>query len=207
MVLRNLLTRICKKASKKKCEPYRGKPGNKRRKLDEASYYFNCMVLNEHQTGLFQFNYSAFLTAARSVLQYSHEEADPDCNHNAKPGALKWYEKAVAKSPVIKFGRDERDENIHWAPVIPNAHALIAIKEPMPIKESGLAILRGEARVRTIPIGAEVEVGTPLTMELSYKYTSERWKGDENVLEVCRLYLDELKALVKDGVSQGYITW
>lgn len=190
-----------------KQEPYRGKPGNKRRKLDEASHYFNCMVLNEHQTGLFQFNYSAFLTAARSVLQYSHEEADPDCNRNAKPGALKWYEKAVAKSEIIKFGRDERDENIHWAPVIPNNSVTIIPHEIEDTRENVIVVLRG-SQSKVITQKPEAVLSNPAQpAEVIFRYDSSRWKGPEDLLQVCRMYLDELEGLVKEGISKGYLTW
>jgi len=192
---------------KRKLGPYRGKPGNKRRKMDEAEYFHRCMMENEKYPGTFQFNYSAFLSAARSVLQYTHEEAA----RNKKPEALKWYEASVRRSKVIRFGRIERDENIHWAPVIPKTHATVTQNEPIRTGESGAAILAREGRiVKKIPIGSDADgddSAPPLFAEVSYTYTSERWKGDENVLEVCRLYLDELKALVEGGVSKGYITW
>jgi hypothetical protein len=165
-------------AKKKKQKPYKGKPGNKRRKLDEASYFFNCMIANEHKTGLFQFYYSAFLSAARSVLQYAHEEVHPDCNPDAKLGALKWYQKTISKSQVIKFGRDERDENIHFAPVIPDNSVTII----------------PEAKVSALA-------------DVFYTYSSSRWKGPEDLQLVCRVYLDELEALVKNGISKGYIAW
>lgn len=203
----NFLKRICDLINKKKRDPYKGKLGNKRRKLDEASYFFNCMVLNEHKTGLFQFNYSAFLTAARSVLQYAHEEVNPDCNPNAKQGALKWYQKAVAKSKVIKFGRKERDENIHWAPVIPNNSVTVVPNAIEVTKESNIAVLRG-SRLLTITQRPEAELPEPSPpAEVFYTYTSSRWEGPEDLLRVCRMYLDELEALVKDGISKGYITW
>lgn len=138
------------------------------------------MMINENKPGLFQFNYSAFLSAARSVLQYISEEVDPDHNPNAKRGAKKWYQEMV-KSPVIMFGRDERDENIHFAPASPSTHVII------------------------VPNVIVADAETPASAKSWYKYTSSRWKGHEDLLEVCRIYLTKLEALVKDGVSKEYI--
>lgn len=180
MGLGKILIRLGHMIEKKKRGPYRGKPGNKRRKLDESSYFLICMMNNENEPGLFQFNYSAFLSAARSVLQYISEEVDPDHNPNAKRGAKKWYQEVV-KSPVIMFGRDERDENIHFAPASLNTHITI------------------------VPNIIVADAVTPAFAKSSYQYTSSRWKGHEDLLELCRMYLTELEALVKDGVAKRYI--
>jgi hypothetical protein len=192
---------------KKKKGPYKGKPGNKRRKLDEASYFFNCMVASVHKTGIFQFNYSAFLTAARSVLQYIHEEVNPECNPNAKRRALRWYLRAVRKSKVIQFGREERDENIHFTPVIPGNSVTVPLKGNVALGKVGDVTPQG-SKSRTIAKEPEVMLPKPSPpAQASYSYTSSRWQGPEDLLTVGRTYLDELDALINDGVSKGYITW
>jgi hypothetical protein len=192
---------------KKKKGPYRGKHGNKRRKLDEASYFFNCMVANVHKTGIFQFNYSAFLTAVRSVLQYIHEEVNPECNPNAKRRALRWYLRAVRRSKVIQFGREERDENIHFTPVMPDNSVTVVPRENVSTGEVVAAIIGG-SQPRTITSKSKAKQPEPSPpAEVIYRYTSSRWAGPEDLLTVGRMYLDELDALLNDGVSKGYITW
>lgn len=174
MQLQNILKKVCEAIMKKKKGPYKGKPGNKRRKLDEASYFFNCMIANELKPGLFQFNYSAFLSAARSVLQYAYEEALQNYNLNPKCRALRWYQKAVAKSDVIKFGRKERDESIHWAPVIPNNSVTIIPKEIEEAREGNIAVLRGSQSL-TITQEPKAELPKPSPpAEVFYRYTSTR---------------------------------
>jgi hypothetical protein len=204
MYLGKILRRFSYKAKKR---TFKGKEGGKRRKLDEASYFLVGMIDNQDTYGLFQFNYSAFLTAARSVLQYTSEEVEPDYNTNAKPGAKKWYQKAVTGSRVIKFGRKERDENIHQAPATPNASVKVFPKEIVVNVENVLAYLN---KTLVSDSSQKQEAGgvEPTTYARpEYRYTSSRWAGPEDLLEVCRMYLSELEALVKDGVSKGYITW
>jgi hypothetical protein len=189
---------------KKKIGSYRGKLGNKHRKLAESSYFFNCMYINEDKPGVFQFNYSAFLSAARSVLQYVYEEVDPGRNAHARRGANKWYQKAVG-SKAIKFGKDERDENIHRDPVSPDTHVTVFPKEIVAGRENVLDFLSNKLVSGNSPKSDDERMGSPVYAKPSYKYTSSRWKGHETILEVCRMYLDELEALVKEGISKGYI--
>src|SRR5437773_12276081 len=65
-------------------------------KLDEAQYFLG------HLRGLreprhFQYELSAFLTAARTALQYALDEA------RTKPGGQHWYDTQVSAKAVIKF--------------------------------------------------------------------------------------------------------
>ena len=205
-VIGSVVTLVATKKKKQKKGPYKGKEGGKNRKLNEASYFLVGMMNNQGAYGSFQFNYSAFLSAARSVLQYAHEEADQDRKDNKSHKALNWYQKAVEKNKVIKWGQDERDENIHHSPATPNASVKVFPKEIVVNTENVLAYLN-----RTLvsdgsqkPEAESVEPTTYARPE--YKYTSSRWEGPEDLLEVCVKCLRELEALVKDGVSKGYIS-
>jgi hypothetical protein len=72
MHLGKILRRICYKANRK---TIKGKEGGKRRKLDEASYFLVGMIDNQGAYGLFQFNYSTFLSAARRAMSVVAPEA------------------------------------------------------------------------------------------------------------------------------------
>ncbi len=150
-------------------------------------------MLNEDYPGIFQFNYSAFLSAARSVLQYICEEVSPDHNPNARAGAKEWYQKSVENNRFIIFGKDERDENVHSCPVIPDTSVTVFPKEIGASIEDVLNSTGKEAPT--------------LFAKQKYTYMSFRWQGSENLLEVCSRYLAELEALIKDGLSKAYITW
>jgi hypothetical protein len=166
------------------------------------------MMNNQDTYGSFQFNYSAFLNAARSVLQYTREQVEPDPEYNpdAKPGAKKWYQKAVEKNAIIKWGQRERDDNVHHSPAMPNAGVKVFPKEIVSNVENVLAYLN-----RTLVSGRHGDQAREMTgpttyAKPEYRYTSSSWPGPEDLLELCARYLRELEALVKDGVSKGYIT-
>lgn len=80
-------------------------------KLAEAEYFYGQMLSVQETRAPFVYNLSAFLTAARSALQYALEDA------KRKPGGQTWYDAAVAAQPSIKFLREKRNVNIHAAPV------------------------------------------------------------------------------------------
>jgi hypothetical protein len=81
-------------------------------KLTEARYFLGRMRQAEidWNEAAFSHELSAFLTAARSVLQYLHIAAETRANQQ-------WYQAAVATDPSIKFLKEQRDLNIHTRPV------------------------------------------------------------------------------------------
>lgn len=58
-------------------------------KLKEAKYFYSRMKEERGQEDResFKYNLSAFLSVARSVLQYALKEVDPGENPQAVPGA------------------------------------------------------------------------------------------------------------------------
>jgi hypothetical protein len=83
------------------------------RKLAEARYFLARMrqaeLISDEQ--VYRFEISAFLSAARSVLQYACEEA-------RARGAQPWYQQAVESNECIRVLKDERDSNIHSKPAV-----------------------------------------------------------------------------------------
>lgn len=84
---------------------------NEFEKIREAEYFLGRMTAEREVRDAFRFNPSAFLSAARSVLQYALEEA------RRKPGGQAWYDGHMAASPILTFFKDRRDVNIHVEPV------------------------------------------------------------------------------------------
>jgi hypothetical protein len=67
-------------------------------KITEAEYFYGLMIASEEH---FSHHLSAFLSSARSCLQYALAEAQ---QKRAQP----WYEGQVSQSAVVQFLRDKR---------------------------------------------------------------------------------------------------
>lgn len=73
-------------------------------KLNEAGYFARCMESSTDDPEAFQYELSAFLSAARSVLQYAFEEV------KQKPNGQQWYEAQVTSEFFTAFDM-ENGEN------------------------------------------------------------------------------------------------
>jgi len=82
------------------------------RKLAEARYFLGQMQVHERKgdTDVFCYNTSAFLSAARSVMQYLHLKAKTQ-------GRIAWYQQVCADSPWCRFFRDFRNSEVHEEPI------------------------------------------------------------------------------------------
>jgi hypothetical protein len=171
------------------------------RKLAEAEYFLGRMAALQNTREEFVWNLSAFLTAARTVAQYACEEATP------KPKGQGWYDAAVAAHPSIKFFRGKRNVNIHTEPVEPQTAIGVELVESVGLGEA-LSIqifeegeLVGERRVET---PAQPTESPPPVVRLHYRFAD--WPGSDDVITLCRIYLDALKALVADGQAKGFLS-
>jgi hypothetical protein len=126
-------------------------------KIHEADHFLTQLrEAGSRQT--FRFELSAFLSAARSALQYALKEA------KAKPGGKAWYGQQVAIDPVVAFLRDRRDTNIHEqpAPINTNVSMILSAGLSMSatistvVTDGGLGDRRagrqesGQGRLRTL---------------------------------------------------------
>jgi len=77
-------------------------------KIREASFFLNKLktvpIANVEEMGYY---FSAFLSAARSVIQYALEEMETD------PAGKAWYNALKPKTQTFTFLKDMRDANIH----------------------------------------------------------------------------------------------
>ena len=183
---------------------------SKKAKIKEAEYFLARMKEKQNNREHFVHNLSAFLSAARSVLQYALNEVDPKENPSAKPEAKTWYDNLMSVSSTLKFFKCKRDFNIHVEPVHPSAHFQATFTEKAGISES-ISIVRRDKDGKIIseyssepPKAKPEKPETSIVQEVKYKISD--WTGDEDVLTLCESYIQELEKVVKDGISKGFIT-
>lgn len=178
---------------------------NKREKIKEAEYFLKRMREELDNRVNFEYDLSAFLSAARSVLQYAYEEVK-----KARTKEMKWYENSVSGSPTIKFLKDKRDNNIHVEPVKPRAdfyveiteHAVVSVSLEDEKKDKDGKVIAGASSEK--PNQKSEKPKTSVVEGVNYKFRD--WEGSEDVIALCEDYVQELKKIVKDGVSKGFIT-
>ncbi len=175
-------------------------------KLAEAEYFYSRMLAEFNDRQKFTYNLSAFLSSARSVLQYALEEA------KNKKGGQQWHDKQIIRSSVLSFFKDKRDINIHIEPVNPFKNTNVGVTVNLGISVSATAIHR-DAKGNILwqsssetpkPKTKSQKPTTPTVMTTQYKFAD--WTGSEDVVTLSQMYLGELENVVKDGASQGFIT-
>jgi hypothetical protein len=173
-------------------------------KIREAEFFYALAWDEERKINdnpdRFKWFLSAFLSAARSVLQYAHKEAAGEsvptphtpCSSTFRweKGGQLWYENAM-KSPVLQYFKEKRNVNIHAQPI-------------EAIKEISLAIEESIWMDAMPPLPGMV--GGPVTVTASDKYKFADWSGSEGILTLCDAYLHELRAFVLDGQARGLLS-
>jgi hypothetical protein len=161
-------------------------------KIAEADYFLNGIAGSADDPNATRYQASAFLTAARSALQYAREEA------MTRAGGQQWYDNAVVRDPVVKFLKDHRDINVHERPLPMRTHTIIEVGAAVLTFQSTLAatIIRRatgeqEHRVLKDPVSSSAP---PMPVSLqpvadgnrSYAYEFKDWPGSEDLLTLCR---------------------
>jgi hypothetical protein len=150
-------------------------------KLGEARHFLARMNGESGNLHAFTRELSAFMAAARSVLQYALEEA------KLKHGGQRWYDALVA-DPLIQLFKDKRDISIHQMPVSP--------VRKMTTEAAGLLSIGDDDDEITIPY--------PHT-RIVERYEFQDRPGEE-VIDLSQRYLALLEKLVESGVATGWIT-
>ena len=175
-------------------------------KLEEARYHYGRMVAEQDDRVGFTHSLNAFLASARSVLQYALKEAKTA--HGAR--GQRWYDDAMAASPVSKFFKDKRDLTIHEKPVRPLARHALSLGASISLTASLEFVVRdkdGNVKQRGgSPAVAQLAAQEPVPSAYSRAYHFDDWAGSEGVLTLCDMYLHQLEALVRDGIQRGYLT-
>lgn len=173
-------------------------------KFAEAQYFYSRMLAELNAREAFTCNLSAFLSSARSVLQYALEEA------KTKTNGQQWYDNHIAGSDVLRFFKCKRDINIHTKPVKPARQTNVVLTSTVHI--SGSLSIRhldanGNVLYQSPPETPKPEPKTPDTQPaVTTQYKFADWPGSEDVMTLCQMYLDELQRVVEDGVRKGYLT-
>ena len=172
-------------------------------KLDEAQHFLARMGQSP-EPKTFRFELSAFLSAARSALQYALEEA------RSKSGGQAWYDAQVSANAVVKFFKDKRDISIHRQPVVPTTSASETVTETLGFSEAvHLQVINPEGKIiQDVSVGVQPSASPPLPQlaVVTYSYSFADWSGPEDVLTLSRRYLAEAQAIVNDGVAKGYLS-
>ena len=177
---------------------------HERKKFREAEYCYSKMIEGQGHRENFTYNLSAFLSSARSVLQYALKEAV------TKAGGKQWYDNRISASAVLKFFKDKRDINIHTELIQPQEHYKLKSKDTIHLSDSVLInVMDKDRNIKQqyssgAPEPMPKESETPAVMEIKYKF--DDWVGSEDILTLCQMYVQELENAIKDGVNKGFIT-
>jgi len=170
---------------------------HERKKFREAEYFYSKMIEEQERREKFTYSLSAFLSSARSVLQYTLKEA------KTKSGGGQWYDNLILTSPVLKFFKDKRDINIHTEPIQPLAHYKSEFSVNIHLSASvSVTVMDKDGNIKEQyssgepePIPKDLEI--PEVMEIKYKF--DDWVGSEDVLTLCKMYIQELDLTFKDN--------
>lgn len=180
---------------------------NETEKIEEARYFYSQMLASEGDRFAFRNNVSAFLTAARSVLQFALEEAKTRLNGQA------WYERQVTGKQIVSFFKDRRDFNIHREPLKVRKDVQVTIEEGFQLHMSvGAVVVRAgaeepaEAPAASITKEVKADIPQPPKVSVTETYRFFEWNGPEDLRTLCRQYLSELEKIVIDGQKQGFLT-
>jgi hypothetical protein len=172
-------------------------------KLDEARHFLTGIIAAVDDPTSFRFELSAFLSAARSVLQYACKEA------KTKAGGQAWFDNHASNSPVLKFFKDKRNINIHAQPIVPAATINVAASDAIQFSEGVLLqVFDIEGNLiseRSSGSVAPRPTASPLPSTWRVYHFSD-WTGREDVLQLCHEYVTALETVVNDGRSRGFIT-
>lgn len=172
-------------------------------KLDEARHFLVGMMRSVEDPTAFRFELSAFLSSARTVLQYSLLEA------KTKTGGQAWYDAHISNNSVLSFFRDKRNVSIHSGPVVPAATINVAASDVIQVSEAVLIRCFDDEGnlVGERAIGSQTPPPViSLPPSVSRVYNFPDWPGQEDVLQLCRDYVAALEVVVNDGYSQGLLT-
>lgn len=177
---------------------------NERVKLSEAQYFYSKMIKENEIRENFCFELSAFLSAARSVLQYALKEA------KSKQGGKQWYVDFVSKSTTLSFFKGKRDFNIHSGPISPRTDCTVIIGEPICMSDSISIVLQDKdgntiGKFDTPESLPDANKQIP-TVIGKYQHLFIDWKGKEDILELGKSYIKELEQLINDGMAKGFIS-
>ena len=172
-------------------------------KLEDAADLLDEMIAAQNDPSTFRRKLAAFLSAARSVLQYAHKAVETNS------AGLKWYEAAISKSRFIALMRDQRNTDVHHEPVRPDNDVDVKIAAGLSMTgELGMVQKNAEQEIlgdyaSAEPIAASAEPSVT-TAEYTYFFKGNRAAGD--IISLSKSYLTELRKVVAAGRAIGFLT-
>lgn len=167
-------------------------------KLNETEYFLRGMQREKNEPDHFRYELSAFLSAARSVLQYACKEAE------SKQGGQKWYDQHM-QDRVLRFFRKERNLDIHKRPTRSNAEYHVRVVDNVYVVDPLPPVTAQGDVVRMDPRSAGPDSLGSETVNVDY-YFGNWQNGNSEVLALCRDYLIRLQTVVADGRAKGLLT-
>ena len=184
---------------------------HERYKLREAKFFLARMEESVEDREAFRYYLSAFLSAARSVLQYARKESEEN-------GRLDWYDTTVARSDVLRFFKDKRNVNIHGEPISPSRDISIVISEAICVFSSAAPVVVIGSDGPVAPIQPQQEPSPPTKQEPppptppeNRSQTTVRdyfndWPGPEDIFKLSHRYIEELERFVQSGMKIGILS-
>jgi hypothetical protein len=175
---------------------------NEQAKIKEAHYFLDQILAEPDERENFIYSLSAFVSAARSPLQYACKEAA------GKTGGQAWYDRQVTGNAAVKFFKDARDLNIHERPVAPQQALGLNIGATARASASvTIAVIRANGTMERFHHPTRNPEGSDQSeVTITRKYFFEDWLGKEDVVALCTTYLAEVERIVADGVANGILT-
>lgn len=174
-------------------------------KIAEARYFLRQLHALIGEREPFNYNLSAFLSAARSALQFACKEV----RESDKLGGQAWYDGKVAAKPLVKFLKDKRDVSIHESPVTPSAEIEATVTSRLFLSDSVSVTVHRKEGVTDMAV-SKPDLPQPPPREvpssLKFKYVFEDWPGTEDVIALCETYVNDIQEIVSDGQAKGYLT-
>jgi len=166
------------------------------------------VLANINDRNAFVYNFSAFITAARSVVQYALEEC------KTTTASKQWYDSYVANTDMIRYFKDKRNVNIHEEPVVPNAAR--KVEATINLTVSGTVSVKVMARnadgnlvekpTPASKVAEEAIAASPPKQETteSVRYFFPDRRNDD-LVDLAEDYLNELYAFLKAARAAGHL--
>lgn len=173
-------------------------------KLEEAKYFFNQMKNNIKNRQALEYNLSAFLSSARSILYFMEKEFK---NENWFANITNKFNSYLKKDVNFKYFKEKRNLTIHEKPVIPavelSAEDTIKITDNMTID---VVDKNGNIIAKLTPTSKPDDKGLIKTKDEKNQQPQVFWifddRPDEDLFELCNQYLIKLEELVIDCEKQ-----
>ncbi len=132
------------------------------------------------------------------MLQYVRKKA------STKAVDLDWYNSKINSSKIIPFLKNERDKNIHEEPVKIATEMEISLQLKYVVSMSGV-VTDSEGNIKQ-EIGQNETRAVkeePSSVEIKRKFND--WAGEEDITFLCSKYLEELRQIISEGKSRGFL--